>query len=112
MVHAVDMQFPSNGGARKLIMALGFDALLPLLPSRLVQAKCLATPRAFLHLLFRTLKIRWNAGRGLSVLNMVLNPNILTESYHYGIKRIQREGMKDFRYQRVGSLLIRLKKVA
>jgi hypothetical protein len=43
---------------------------------------------------------------------MVLNPEVLAESYHYGLKRMEKDGIKNFRYQRLGSLLIHLKKVA
>jgi hypothetical protein len=43
---------------------------------------------------------------------MVLDPEVLTESYEHGLNRIVKDQIKGFRYQRVGSLLLRLKKVS
>ena len=112
LIHAVDMHFPSNGGLKKILVAMLFDMLYPLLPSRLAASKSQGTPKAFARLAFRTLGLRPRFGRDLSVLNMVLNPEVLAESYHYGLKRMEKDGIKNFRYQRLGSLLIHLKKVA
>jgi hypothetical protein len=41
---------------------------------------------------------------------MVLNPDILSEAYEIGMNRIVKEKMTNYRYQRSGTLAIRLKK--
>ncbi len=71
---------------------------------------CKITPKAFARFAFEALRIRFRPGRELSVLNMTLNPDILTESYETGINRIVKDGKQDYRYQRWGSLLIRIRK--
>jgi hypothetical protein len=43
---------------------------------------------------------------------MALNPDILAEDYKHGLHCIQKDGIVDFRYQRKGSLLIHLRKLA
>ncbi|MBM3152683.1 MAG: class I SAM-dependent methyltransferase [Chloroflexi bacterium] len=112
LLHAVDIHFPSNGGLGKTLVAMAFDLIYPLLPSPLAAAKSQGTPKAFARLAFRNLGLRYRFGSDLSVLNLALNPEVLAESYHYGLKRMEKDGWKDFRYQRLGSLLIHLKKAA
>lgn len=112
MLHAIDIYFPSNGGWKRMLAALGFDFLWPLLPARLQDRGRLLSPRGFARLAFRTLGARHRAGRDLSVWNMVLNPDVLTDSYNAGLKRIRRDRIEGYRYRRCGSLMLRLRKLA
>lgn len=111
MLHAVDVAFPSNRGLWGVIRGVVFDMLWWALPDRVRTRFCLATPKAFARLAFDTLGIRFRPGRDLSVWNMVLNPDILTESYETGINRIVKDNMRDYRYRRHGSLLLRMQKI-
>ncbi|RPI34141.1 MAG: class I SAM-dependent methyltransferase [Chloroflexota bacterium] len=110
MLHAVDIPFPSNGGLKKVLMGLCLDAFNPLIPAGFRLRHFLATPRNYTRLVCSQLGVQPVKMQDISVLNMVLNPDILTESYAYGLKRIVKDNMKDYRYQRVGTLLLRFKK--
>jgi SAM-dependent methyltransferase len=110
LIHAVDAFFPSNGGLKKVIAALGFDLLYPFVPRTLKLDKCMGTPQAFTRLAFEALGLRHTMPRSLSVLNMVLHPDILTESYEHGLNRIVKDKQADFMYRRCATLLIHLKK--
>jgi hypothetical protein len=110
MLHAVDLSFPSNRGVWKVLGAVLFDTLYPLLPHNLRVDRCKATPAAYIRLALRTLGIRPSIPRSLSVLNMVLNPEVLSEEYSYGLNRMLKDGMKDYHYQRAGTLLLHLRK--
>jgi len=112
MFHAIDLSFPSNRGLRKVFGAMVFDAAYPLVPHSLRVRRCMSTPSAYARLALRSLGVPGRVSKSLSVLNMVLNPEILTEEYVYGINRMLKDGMKDYHYQRTGTLLIHLKKAA
>jgi hypothetical protein len=43
---------------------------------------------------------------------MALNPDILAEEYAHGLNRILKDGAANYKYQRNGSLLIHLRKLA
>lgn len=110
MLHAIDVTFPSNGGLKKVLMALAFDAFYSLAPKSLRQNHCLATPKAYARLVLEALGARFPMGKDMNALNMVLNPDILTEAINYGLLRITKDRMLDYRYQRVGTLLLRMRK--
>lgn len=110
MLHAIDVHFPSNVGLKKVVMALLFDAFYPFIPQRLRLKHCLATPKNYARLVMSELGLRPPDGLDLNVLDFILNPDVLTESYHYGLHRMEKDHVQDYRYQRTGSLLIRLKK--
>jgi len=112
LIHAVDVFFPSNGSWQKVLAALGFDFFYSLAPSRLKLDKCMGTPTAFTRLSFKALGIQYPISSDLSVLNMVLNPDVLTESYEHGLNRIVKDKQKNFRYRRCATLLMHLKKEA
>ncbi|MCL4559702.1 MAG: class I SAM-dependent methyltransferase [Chloroflexi bacterium] len=111
LIHAVDIHFPSNGGMRKIAMAVLFDAFPALAPANLRSSHYLATPSNYARLAFNALEIRSLDRSRLGIVNMVLNPEVLSENYDIGYNRIARDGMKDYRFQRVGALLIHLKKI-
>jgi hypothetical protein len=111
MLHAIDIPFPSNGGLKKILMAIGFDALYAFLPYKFKLKHFLATPKVYTRLVFQELGINEKLGKELSVLNMVHNPDILTESHRFGLNRIVKDKMTDYRYQRVATLLLRMQKL-
>lgn len=110
MIHAIDMPFPSNFGMGGLMKAVGFEFLYPVLPVAMREKYYRVTPRAYLKFAFQALHLKLRVTADLSILNMALNPDVLAESYAHGLNRIRKDGSKDFRYQREGSLLVRLKK--
>lgn len=111
MLHAIDLSFPSNGGLKKVLMATGFDALYGLMPRSLRQKRCMATPKAYTRLALHTLGIQHPLGKELSALRMALDPDVLTENPDFGLHRIRKDKQNGYRYQRAGSLMLRLKKV-
>jgi SAM-dependent methyltransferase len=112
LIHAIDVPFPSNYGVSGFLKAVGFEILFPVLPDRMRVKYYRVTPRSYLKLAFQAIKVKSKLMPALSPINMTLNPDILTESYSHGLNRIKKDGVKSFRYQREGSLLVRLKKVA
>jgi SAM-dependent methyltransferase len=111
MIHAIDIPFPSNGGVNKIIQAIAFDALRRFIPYNLKLRHHLATPANYTHLVMEAIGIGQKAPVELSVLNMVLNPDVLSESYAHGLNRITKDKITDYRYTRIGTLLLRMKKI-
>jgi SAM-dependent methyltransferase len=111
MLHAIDVSFPSNHGVKRFLAYLLADAIWPVLPFSLQVRSCQHSPRGHARLAFKTLGIRHPLGKELNLLNMALNPDILTENYESGLNRILKDKIADYRYHRVGSLLLRLKKL-
>jgi hypothetical protein len=111
MLHAIEIFFPSDGGIKRISRAILFDILWHLLPFRLQVRGCQLSPCGCARLAFKILGIHYPLGKQLSVLNMVNNPDILTEDYAAGLNRIVKDKITDFRYQRIGSLMLRLRKV-
>jgi hypothetical protein len=112
MLHAIDIPFPSNGGIKKMLFALGFDAFHFIFPKEFKIRHFLSTPLTCTRLAFAELGVKADLGGELSALSMALNPVILTESAASGLRRITQDKMTSFHYSRVGSLLLRFKKVA
>jgi len=112
MIHAIDIPFPSNGGIKKIIQVIGFDALIKIIPYNIKLRHHLATPKTYVHLVKDAIGIEKKSPINLSVLNMVLNPDILTESYAHGLNRILKDNITDYRYSRVGTLLLKMKKLS
>lgn len=112
MLHAVDLLFPSNGGVQKLFFSLVFDWLHMFVPAGYKQNHVQATPLNYLRQAAKVLGFKLGSTKGLDVLTMSLSPNTLVESYQYGLNRIVKDNIKDFRFQRFGSLMIRLRKLA
>jgi hypothetical protein len=112
MLHGIDLLFPSNGGVRKLAFSLMFDWFHWVVPSGYKQNHVQATPLNYLRQVAKALGIKMGSTRGLDALTMSLSPNVLVESYQYGLNRIQKDKIADFHFQRFGSLMLRLKKVA
>jgi ubiquinone/menaquinone biosynthesis C-methylase UbiE len=111
LLHEIDITFPSNAGLKGLLRAWAFDLLFPLLPLSFRNRHSISTPLAYLRTAFRSLGIPARPTGNLSALNMALDPDILAEAYKHGLYRLTRDHEKDYRYQRVGALLIHVKKV-
>jgi hypothetical protein len=112
MLHAIDIPFPSNGGVKKILFAMGFDTFHFAFSKEFKARHFLSTPMTCARLAFSELDIQAGLGNALSALNMALNPVILTESAASGLRRITHDKMTSFHYSRVGSLMLRFKKVA
>lgn len=112
LIHAIDMPFPSNYGLQGLLKTIGFEFLYPLLPAGMRNKYYLVTPRVYLRMALAALQLKHQTTANLTVLNMVLNPDVLAESYAHGLNRIRKDGQKSFRYHRVASLLVHLKRFA
>jgi SAM-dependent methyltransferase len=112
LIHAIDVPFPSNGGLKKLLVKYLLDVFNPLVPRGYRLAHHLTTPSNYTGLVCEALGLRRPNLRPLNAMRMVLDPEVLTESYEHGFNRIVKDQMKNYRYQRVGSLLLRLKKIS
>lgn len=112
MLHAVDILFPSNAGLRKLFLYKLFDWLHGFIPDSYKQKHVQATPLNYLRQVACVLGFKLGSPKNLDVLTMSLSPNTLVESYQYGLNRIIKDKVKDFHFQRFGSLMIHLKKIS
>jgi hypothetical protein len=112
MLHAIDIPFPSNGGVKKMLFALGFDTFYSIFTKEFKARHFLSTPIACARLACAELGVTAHLGEALSALNMSLNPVILTENAASGLRRITQDKMTSFHYSRVGSLMLRFKKLA
>jgi len=112
LIHAVDIHFPSNGGLRKVLASMLFDGFNFLVPEQTRVRHCLTTPVNYARLAFKALGIHYSLPKQLSVTNMILNPEVMVEYFEHGYNRIVKDKIKNYRFQRVGSLLLRLKKVS
>jgi hypothetical protein len=112
MLHAVDMIFPSNGGLRKVLLGLLFDWFHFFIPAGFKQVHVQATPLNYLRQVAGILEFDLGSTKNLDVLTMSLSPNTLVESYQFGLNRIIKDNIKDYRFERFGSLMIRLRKLS
>ena len=110
MLHAIDIPFPSNRGWRKVLGGMIFDAFYALIPRPQRLRHYMATPKAMVGLIFDTLGIHAHFGSGISVIDMVFNPDVLAESYEINLNRIVKDKIKDYTYQRIGTLLLHIRK--
>jgi hypothetical protein len=110
MIHAIDFSFPSNQGWQKVVKGILFDLFYGFMPMGQRVLHYRSTPKAYVRLFLQTLGTRHALGKELSVLDMVLNPDILAEAYENGWNRIIKDKMTNYRYQRSGTLLIHVKK--
>lgn len=112
MIHAIDFPFPSNQGWQKVVKGIVFDLFYNLMPMGQRVLHYFSTPRAYVRLFLRTLDTHPVVGSDLSVLNTVLNPDILSEAYENGWYRIMKDKVTNYRYQRTGTLLVHIKKTS
>ena len=110
LIHAIDIPFPSNGGMKKLIQAMIFDAFPWMFSEDFKLAHYMATPKSYVRVATKALRIK-NPGRmeALNVWTMAVDPEILCEPVSIGWNRIEKDGMMDYRFSRIGSLLLHFK---
>jgi hypothetical protein len=116
--HSIDVPFPSNGGLKKILFGLLYDAFNWAAPLGFRMSHFLATPRNYARLALRALEVTPQSrhkplkyGSRLDVLNMALNPEVIAETYEYGYNRIVKDKVPNYHFERLGSLLIGLRKV-
>ena len=113
MLHAVDIALPTNLGLLHVVLAVLFDLLYPLIPFKLRQRFAYETPRSFARFAMKDLRVIPNRqSQNLSVVNMVLNPEIMVESMQHTYNRIVKDGFQNQKHFRVTSLLLHLRKRA
>jgi hypothetical protein len=112
LIHALDIAFPTSRGARHVALAWGYDLAYSLLPRSLRGRFAYETARSYVRAVVSVLPIRdWTAfGRQLSVIRMVLDPEVVVEPLEYTVNRVRKDGDRAARYYRVASLLILLRK--
>ena len=109
LIHAVDLLFPSNGGLRKMIQATIFDSLPMIFSKQTKLNHYLSTPKTYTRLVLKSLGVNTMPPlKKLDVWTMCLDPEVLTNALGFGWERIVKDGMKDYRNCRFGSLLIHL----
>jgi 2-polyprenyl-3-methyl-5-hydroxy-6-metoxy-1,4-benzoquinol methylase len=111
MLHGLDIAFPTNLGWQHVALAVLFDFFYPFIPPSLKQRFVYETPKSYVRYISRILKLTEKGRlRGLSVINMVLNPEIVVEPLEHTFHRMVKDDQLTARYFRMGSLLLHLKK--
>lgn len=111
MLHGLDIAFPTNLGWKHVALAVLFDCFYPLIPRTLKQRFVYETPKSYIRYLSRVVSLTGNNWlKDLGVVNMVLNPEIVTEPLEHTYHRMVKDGQTEARYFRMGSLLLHLKK--
>lgn len=111
MLHAVDIAMPTNRGLSHVVLAVLFDFLYPFIPFRLRQRFAFETPRSFARFAIKDLKtLPYRHSRNLSVINMVLNPEVMVESMQHTYNRIVKDGAQNQKHFRVTSLVLHMRK--
>jgi hypothetical protein len=111
MLHAIDLGFPVKRGLASVLKALAIDAVFPALPASRRRGFIYHTPRAYgRYAVQSVLKARWREWGGLSVMRMILDPEVVTEPMEGTYNRIVKDGMTAIRHVKRGTLLLRLRK--
>jgi len=106
LIHAIDIPLASNGGLGKMFQATIFDAVPWLFPYNFQLNHYLATPRNYVRLVSKALNFNVPTIPDFNIWKVCLDPDILCESLMHGWYRITKDKMTDYRFQRVGSLLL------
>jgi hypothetical protein len=111
LIHAIDVPFPSNGGLKRILKSLALDQFSGLLPHDIIQAYAKATPLAYASTVWFALGLPRSSlrHRNLGTARMVVDPQIVVESYEHGLNRVLKDD-PNYVYKRQGSLLIHLKR--
>jgi 2-polyprenyl-3-methyl-5-hydroxy-6-metoxy-1,4-benzoquinol methylase len=111
MLHALDLALPTSRGLLHVLLAIAYDSFFGILPSGLRHRFSYETPLAYVRHVLPGLGVKPSkAGKDLSVLRMVLDPEVLLEPPTNTFNRIVKDGEEDRRHFRVTSLLIHLRK--
>ncbi len=111
MLHAVDIPFPSNFGVPGMAKVWLMDWFFAIMPRHLKTKHYLISPKTYARLAFQAIGVHFKPGKNLSMLNMALNPDVFVEGYQHGYHRIVKDGNKNYRFERKGSLNIHLRKL-
>jgi 2-polyprenyl-3-methyl-5-hydroxy-6-metoxy-1,4-benzoquinol methylase len=111
LLHAIDIAFPTSRGLPHVVLALLFDSLYPILPARVRRRFLFETPLSCARAALRTLGAPTRgAARSLSIVKMVIDPEIATEPLEFTLNRALKDGDQRIRHFRVGSMLMHLTK--
>ncbi len=111
MLHALDIAFPTSRRWPHVLMAVVFDVLYPFLPKNIRTKYLYETPKSYVRHIAKTIDLNTYGRLGdIGIVNMVINPEIVTEPLDYTLNRMIKDGDETARYFRVGSLQIALKK--
>lgn len=111
MVHALDIAFPTSGGPTRVLRALIFDLLYPVLPMSVRTRFLFKTPLSCARAALRALGAPMRGvARRLSVVDMVVNPEVAVEPLEFTLNRLLKDGDQPIRHFRVGSLLLHVLK--
>ena len=112
MLHALDIALPTSRGFGHVILAYLFDRLSILSPRSIKNRYLYETPNNYLRLVKDSVGFANQTERSeLSVLKMVIDPEILTDPPANTYNRITRDGITGMRHFRVASLLLHLRKL-
>lgn len=112
LLHAVDVPFPTNFGLMGMLKVLVMDWFFPIIPRVLKDEHFRVSPKTYTRLVLKALKIPNPSLRRLGMLNMAINPDVFTEGYEHGYNRIVKDNDPNYRFQRDGILLFRLRKIS
>ncbi len=110
LLNAIDVSFPSNEGLKKISQAVLFDTFNAVIPENFRLKHFLATPNNYTRLVFQALRMAGSTRGMMDVLKMSLDPQMVTEPLEFGYNRIVKDNMQDYAFQRIGSLLLHIKK--
>jgi SAM-dependent methyltransferase len=111
MLHAMDIAFPTSRGPQHVVLAALFDRLYPVLPMPVRTRFLFETPLSCVRAALGALGAPTRGiVRQLSVINMVVNPEIAVEPVEFTLNRLLKDGDERIRHFRVGSVLIHVLK--
>ncbi|MCX6071651.1 MAG: class I SAM-dependent methyltransferase [Chloroflexi bacterium] len=111
LLHAIDIAFPTSRGAAHVLLAALFDVLYPLLPKSLQTRFLFETPLSCVRAALRALGAPMRGvARRLSVVDMVIDPEVAVEPLEFTLNRLLKDGDARTRHFRVGSVLIHVLK--
>ena len=111
MLHAVDLIVPSDRGLGHLLLTQVLDLGFAFLPRTMRYRFARKTPQAYVRCVFDVLCVPApRIPRGLQLVRMVLDPEVLNESLDWTYNRMVRDGMTGIRHTRTASLQIHLRK--
>jgi hypothetical protein len=111
LLHAIDIALPTSRGLLHVVLASLFDLVYPLVPGSIRYRFAYETPRSYLRIIRNTLNIEGKvSSNSLSVLNLVLNPEVLVDPPRNTFNRIVDDDQQEIRHFRVATLLIHMRK--
>jgi len=111
MLHAIDIAFPTSRGAAHVLLAKLFDVLYLLLPKSVQTRFLFETPLSCVRAALRALGAPMRGvARRLSVVDMVIDPEVAVEPLEFTLNRLLKDGDARTRHFRVGSVLIHVLK--